>query len=67
MPLDSPASAGALKPVEVERAAAPAELAIAPVDPPAAPGPSSAQTAAVERAAGALIPVGGLSDLGSKP
>ena len=67
LPLDSPAAAGALKPVEVERAAPPAERAVAPVDPPAAPAPSSAQAAAIERAAGALVPVGGLSDLRSKP
>jgi hypothetical protein len=65
MPLDSPSAASALKPVEIERAALPAELVIAPVDQPAAP--VSAQAAAIERAAGALIPVGGLSDLGSKP
>ena len=67
MPLDSPSAAGALKPVEIERAASPAEPVVAPVDSQAAPAPSSAQAAAIERAAGALIPVGGLSDLRSKP
>ena len=67
LPFDSSSAAGALKPVEVERAAAPAEPAVAPVDPPTAPAPSSAQAAAIERAAGALVPVGGLSDLRSKP
>ena len=67
MPLDSPAAAGALMPVEVERAAPPAERAVAPVDPSAVPVSSSAQAAAIERAAGALVPVGGLSDLRSKP
>ena len=67
LPLDSSSAAGALKPVEVERAAAPAELAVAPVDPPAALAPSSARAAAIERPAGALVPVGGLSDLRSKP
>jgi hypothetical protein len=67
MPLDSRSAAGALKPVEVERAASAPELAIAPVDAPAASVPSSAQAATIERAAGALVPVGGLSDLRSKP
>jgi len=67
MPLDSSSAAGALKPVEGERVAPPAERTVAPVDPPAAPAPTSAQAAAIERAAGALVPVGGLSDLRSKP
>ena len=67
MALDSSSAAGPLKPVEVERSAPPAEPAIAPVDPPSAQVPSPPQAAAIERAAGALVPVGGLSDLRSKP
>ena len=67
LPLDSSSAAGALKPVEVERGVSSAELAIAPVDPPSAQVPSPPQAAAIERAAGALVPVGGLSDLRSKP